>query len=300
MDYSLIGKKIKELRKMNGLSQGELAEGICTQALISQIEKGMTCPSAEALYEISNKLGVDINYFFEVGASPRMDYLQEVEHQLKRIRRKAQYKEIRDIVKIEEKNPLFQMELANMQLLLWHKGIYQYEIEKNPEKAQETLEEAFNLTTKLKKALSERELEILLTIGTIHASEGHLQEALDLYSRIETILMDNRELSDKAIKTRLLYNIARVKSKIGEYEESIRYCTEAIKWCLDEEHMYLLGELHYHIGYNYELQGNYSQAIHYIDQALMMFDIQCSAKYNAFLERKREEFVKKNLTELQN
>jgi transcriptional regulator with XRE-family HTH domain len=291
MDYSLIGKKIKELRKMNGLTQGELAEGICTQALVSQIEKGMTYPSAEALYEISNKLGVDINYFFEVGASPRMDYLQEVEHQLKRIRRRGKYAEIKDIIKIEEKNPLFQQEPANMQLLLWNKGIYQYEVEKNPEKALKTLKEAYNLTTKVKKALSEREIEIILTMGAIHATENHLQKALELYNKVKDTMMGNRELSDKAIKTRFLYNLSRVLTRIGHYEESIRYCTEGVKWCLVEEHMYLLGELHYHIGYNYELLGYYSQAIDYIDQALILFDIQCSDKYKSYLESRREELA---------
>ncbi|MGG4167018.1 helix-turn-helix transcriptional regulator [Rossellomorea vietnamensis] len=40
MDYSVIGKKIRELRKVVGLTQGDMAEGICTQALISRIEKG--------------------------------------------------------------------------------------------------------------------------------------------------------------------------------------------------------------------------------------------------------------------
>ncbi|WP_406686207.1 helix-turn-helix domain-containing protein, partial [Rossellomorea vietnamensis] len=65
MDYSIIGKKIKELRQEVNITQGELAEGICTQALISRIEKGETDPNATALYQISKRLGVDVNYFFE-------------------------------------------------------------------------------------------------------------------------------------------------------------------------------------------------------------------------------------------
>jgi transcriptional regulator with XRE-family HTH domain len=75
MDYALIGKKIKELRKIVGLTQSELAEEICTQALISRIEKGDIYPSATAIYQISKKLGVDVNYFFEIGTTPRLDYI---------------------------------------------------------------------------------------------------------------------------------------------------------------------------------------------------------------------------------
>lgn len=54
-DSSVIGKKIKELEKGVGVTQGGLADGICTQALISRIEKGDIFPGATVLYQISNK-----------------------------------------------------------------------------------------------------------------------------------------------------------------------------------------------------------------------------------------------------
>lgn len=50
MDYSIIGKKIKELRQVVGITQGELGDGICTQALISRIEKGDIYPNATSLF----------------------------------------------------------------------------------------------------------------------------------------------------------------------------------------------------------------------------------------------------------
>lgn len=46
-----IGKKISELHKEMNLTQGELARGICTQSLISLIERGESDPSAELLYQ---------------------------------------------------------------------------------------------------------------------------------------------------------------------------------------------------------------------------------------------------------
>ncbi|MED3909921.1 helix-turn-helix transcriptional regulator [Peribacillus simplex] len=42
MDFFAVGQKIKELRKQIGLSQEELASGICTQAQISKIERAMS------------------------------------------------------------------------------------------------------------------------------------------------------------------------------------------------------------------------------------------------------------------
>ncbi len=98
-----IGKKISELRKEMNLTQGELASGICTQSLISLIERGESDPSAELLYQITKRLGVDVNYFFEIGSTTRLDYVNEVEKQLRRTRIFYQYNEMMEIVAAEEK-----------------------------------------------------------------------------------------------------------------------------------------------------------------------------------------------------
>lgn len=64
------------------------------------------------------------------------------------------------------------------------------------------------------------------------------------------------------------------------------YCTKAIKWCLEEDHMYILGELHYHLGYNYELQNNYKQARKYMERARLIFDLQKQQRFVTFIEEK--------------
>ncbi len=58
-----LGEKIQFLRKNSFMSQKDLGEGICTQAFISQIEQGKIAVSAEVLYQLSKKLGVDTSYF---------------------------------------------------------------------------------------------------------------------------------------------------------------------------------------------------------------------------------------------
>jgi transcriptional regulator with XRE-family HTH domain len=153
-----IGKKMKELRKLVGLTQGDLAEGICTQALISRMEKGDIYPSAAALYQIALKLGVDVNYFFETGTNPRLDYILEVEKQYRILRDDRKFEEMIDLVKTEEKNPLFYKDKEKLQLLYWYKGIYTYEVRKDPDEALSLLHHAYSMTTHEKKAMSEREM----------------------------------------------------------------------------------------------------------------------------------------------
>jgi transcriptional regulator with XRE-family HTH domain len=289
VDYSVIGKKIKEMRKAAGLTQGEIAEGICTQALISRIEKGDIYPSATALYQISVKLGVDVNYFFEIGTTPRLDYSKEVERQLRFLRINRQYEEMMELIKTEEKNPLFYRDNEKLQLLYWHKGIYQYEVRKDSTASFSLLHQAYQMTANVKKAMSEREMQILSSIGNIHFSIQQFEEALDYFKQVETAIHTTEVLQDKSIKARLFYSIARVLTRKGELEDSTAYCLNAIKWCFQEELLWGLGELHYQVGYNYEQAGDIEKALPYFKHSLHMFELRNDETYVTFLLSKIEE-----------
>ncbi|PFA66787.1 XRE family transcriptional regulator [Bacillus sp. AFS015802] len=292
MDYSVIGKKIRELRKAVGITQGDLAEGICTQALISRIENGDIYPSATALYQISVKLGVDVNFFFEIGTTPRLDYIIEVEKQLRHLRVYRKYEEMMELVKNEEKNPLFYKDNELLQLLCWHKGIYQFEVNRDAETAFTLLHKAFHLTAHQKKAMSEREMEILASNGAIHYNKHQYEEALHYFKQVETAMNTTGQLQDKSIKTKLFYNIARALTRLGELDESSKYCHKAIKWGFDEELLWGMGELHYQIGYNYELKNQYEEALPFFTHALHMFELRNDEPYVAFLAPKIEEISK--------
>ncbi len=284
MNFSAIGDKIKELRKLMGLSQSELAQGICTQAQISKIEKGDVFPYASTLYLISQRLGVDVNYFFDIGTTPRIDYVQEVSRQLKLARRNLEYEEIYQIVKTEEKNALFLQNRKNLQLLLWHKGIYEYHLNKNVSKAFKLLDDAIQLTHD--KVWSEREIEISLSKGIILFEEGNLDDALSIYEPAKEQLNLLPYLQDDTIKSRLYYNLARTLTRLGKLDQSIRYCKQAIDYCIERDNLYLLGELHYHVGYNYELKKQIPIAKSYMEKALIIFELQMDEKYIQFIKRK--------------
>jgi transcriptional regulator with XRE-family HTH domain len=290
MDFTAVGKKIKELRKNSGLSQEDLAEGVCTQAQISKIEKGDVFPYASTLYQISQKLGVDVNYFFDIGTTPRLDYVQEVFHQLQILRRNLKFEEMMDIVRAEEDNPLFIQNNKNLQLLLWHKGIYLYEVKKDLDASVKTLREAISITNEKGKLLQEREVEILLSLGAIYFYED-LDKALEVFEEIEDHLQLLPHLNNYSIKTRLYYNLARTLTRLKRIEDSNKYCKNAIKWALHKDSLYLLGELHYHIGYNLELLEKPVEAKSYMEKALIVFELQQDDKYTQFIKGKIKELT---------
>jgi len=288
MDFSAIGMKIKELRKSLGLSQKDLAKDFCTQAQISKIENGDVLPLASTLYFISQRLGVDINYFFDIGTTPRLDYVQEVINQLKQARNNVNYPLIKEIVEAEEKNPLFAANKKNLQLLLWHKGIYLFHVHHDAELAHSLIDRAIGLT--FDKVWTEREIEILMSKGIFFYENGHYYEAMDIHLSARAHLNHIIYLQDETIRSRLLYNLAKAYTKLENYQESIRLCEEAISVCIEKDLLFLLGELHYHIGFNYELQEKFVLAKTYMSRALEIFHLQKNDRYNDYIREKIQKF----------
>ena len=63
-----VGKKIRRLRKAEGLTLKELAEKVqLSESFLSQVERGITSPSITSLKRIGNILGATIASFFESG-----------------------------------------------------------------------------------------------------------------------------------------------------------------------------------------------------------------------------------------
>ncbi len=61
-----VSERVKSIRESKGIKQCELADGVgVTQAMISQIEKGIRNPSLQVGYEIARVLECSIEDFFE-------------------------------------------------------------------------------------------------------------------------------------------------------------------------------------------------------------------------------------------
>ena len=81
-----IGNKIRDLRKLQGLTQEELADRAeLTKGFISQLERDMTSPSIATLEDILQCLGTSLGEFFrdeedqEQIVFTKEDYFQKVD-----------------------------------------------------------------------------------------------------------------------------------------------------------------------------------------------------------------------------
>jgi transcriptional regulator with XRE-family HTH domain len=72
-----LGERIRQVRTARGISVRELARRAgCSASLVSQVERGVTAPSAGVVYALANELGISLDFLFgaddvEPGESPR-------------------------------------------------------------------------------------------------------------------------------------------------------------------------------------------------------------------------------------
>ncbi|MCM3619208.1 helix-turn-helix transcriptional regulator [Sutcliffiella horikoshii] len=289
MDFSLIGKEIKILRSALNLSQAELSEGICTQSQISKIEKGEVYPLANTLYYIAERLGVDINYFYDLATNPQLSYIEEVFTQVRELLHRTEYEEVYRIVENEKKNPLFINNRKNKQFLLWTEGICIYHLKRNKREALKLLQSALDLTKMTSKLMGEREIEILNSLAIIHFETKAYPEALKIYNYAIENYMKIPYHHDPTIKIKILYNKSKTLTRLQMLEESTKSCKEAIKWCVKHNSMYALGSLYYHIGYNYSLLLNNDIAIEYFNKSIQIFMIQENKVFVKHIKEKIDE-----------
>lgn len=63
-----LGPRLRQLRNARGISVRELARRAgCSPSLISQVERGVTTPSASVVYALANELGISLDFLFGAG-----------------------------------------------------------------------------------------------------------------------------------------------------------------------------------------------------------------------------------------
>ena len=60
-----IGEEVKSKRLNRGLTQSQLAEDICTQATISNLENGASVPTISILLKLAERLNIEFSNIYD-------------------------------------------------------------------------------------------------------------------------------------------------------------------------------------------------------------------------------------------
>lgn len=256
----MLGDKIKKIRLEHGLTQAELADGICTQASISNLENNTSTPSLMILLEIGNRLNIELNELSEY-AVEQANPIYTVFKQVQDLRSQFKLKEACDLLNKE----IDVKELKTNQ----EKKQYHYYLGITSLLGYNKISDAtynFNLGLQLEVEPQLEFLDILITNGIGLAYFMNLEEnkALTYFEKSLTGLDEfvKRTVSlDESIEiTKLYYTSANFHSKIKEYNKAIDLCTLGIKVQQKYHINYDLERLYYEKAFNLAQLGKLTEA----------------------------------------
>lgn len=258
-----LGGKIRENRLNKGLTQAELAEGICTQASISNLENNTSTPTLMILLAIGKRLNMDFSELSEY-ASEHDNKNTHIFEQVRLLRSQFKDAEARDLlVKNINKDQLKSaFELKNYYYYFGITSLIGYE-------KYSDAHYNFDLALSVDTGQQLDFLDILATngIGLTYFMTEEKEKALTYFEKSLIQLDDfmNQSLSLLSFKDnieimKLYYTTAKFYSEIGEYKKALNLCDLGIMLQKSYHVNYDLERLYYEKGFNLVKLGDLKKA----------------------------------------
>ena len=180
----MIGRRIKELRNSQKLTQKELSDGIVSRTYLSLIEKGSVQPSNNVLVKLSKRLGVSVNDLMVESQNYKysdIDMSREIIFYENKVKNK-EYDVISDFIeeRFEEKEDIQKIDLARIYLIY-----SEYYINTSHYKTgKEYLTRAENIL--LKMPINDYYIRYTILLSKIYLKDNDIDSALDVLERAKT------------------------------------------------------------------------------------------------------------------
>lgn len=235
INFPLLTQKLKEIAYEKGMTQSELAAGITPRDHLNKILNGRRNPSLELLYQLCNKLRVDIRILIEqcyyINYQETTNYI----HQMKQCTTRGDYDQLEELIIICSKLPDFQYGMGK-QFLVYQKGIVTLKKYEDVNIALNFFEEALKTFSVIDEEGNEvtriftiEEVCIQVDKATCLYVLGQKKEALDLLHVTINSRLANYENVETYQILRAYFYLAQFYLQEEDYEKCIEIATEGIE-----------------------------------------------------------------------
>lgn len=231
-----IGYFIKQRRIELGISQEELADGICASATMSRIEAGARIPKRETVIQIFQRLGIPAEMYpnYTTKSDLEVLYLVYQVRQSYNINDMATAKELFSKLNGEYDNlPVPDKQFCRLFeiVLKMNSG------ELNYEKALPELEVIMKMSCpnysidRLPRLMTFEEINVLNNIAICYGRMDKMDVAINIYySIIGTYKLGASNIEDSLrTSSTIYYNLSKYLGLSGRYDECIRICEDGIR-----------------------------------------------------------------------
>ena len=268
----MLGDIIRSLRKQAGLSQEELADGICSAVSISRIENGVQMPSSAVLDKILDKLGAGTyqicNIYYrnekQLTFEKNAEEIKQLISQGKLSEANDKLETLKDFAKDDTSNMQYYILLASSIKLYENRDVSEIIFElKN---ALKLTKSDFNFADFQNMLLSPLEINILNALIAAMYKNGDILDAIRLGEELfKSMEKHESKLKEYQVsKINLSFNLAQCMEKEHRYKEALNYCEIAEKLSLNSTEQMLLPEIEFIKAKAYHLLGRDNECIQII------------------------------------
>ncbi len=259
-EKSSLGEKIKRLRKTRKLTQKMLADGICSQSVLSRIENDLEIPNVLVLKKICVRLGITMDQmmFAEFNEIHRMQrFFEKVNNALIH----QDYEQMNALLRNAQIANQIYLD-TDIQLYFYYLGTVQFFIDQNPDRAINSLKHSLLLTyTENKKSnISPIEIQILGCLGRIYADTNQLKNAEHYLSLSIQLTMDLPKEHANFELSKIFYHHSRFLFLQADFLGTIDSALKGVQWAISKMSYYYVEELLQITGAAYEKLQEYERA----------------------------------------
>jgi tetratricopeptide (TPR) repeat protein len=283
-----LAQRLRAARERAGLSQRQLALGICTPAYVSRLEKGERIPSLQLLRQLAERLGADADELAAGTAARPADPLLDAELALRLDELDEAERLFREALDVDA--PRFRARAtAGLGQIAFHRGEHR--------RAIELLEAA--------RSRQPGDVVLLDSLGRAYAAVGDIGAATEIferalgdanarndpvdtlrfqvllanalidsgeYNRAEAVLADALALtegsSDPIVRARLWWSQSRLHEAQGESNAAARYARLALETLETTEHTVYAARAHQLLAHVELDRGNADAALELLERGL--------------------------------
>lgn len=277
-----LGELIRINRKKLKMTQKDLSDGICTQALISRIEHGDIIPKQSILNEIGARLNLSTDDLQLVTNNTR--YREKIEQLKQTIRKYLTQRDYKTIELILHHNKSLVNEVQNANdkaFLCWIEASLQDKIYHQSAIALDLLNEI-----SLDDIEDELVIEILNAIGVIYYRNSDFNHAINVFRNAVNVI--DEKINFK-VQVKVMLNYALTLEELDSDKKALEVTMRSINLALENESLFILGDLYHTKAYILRKLGHLLEAKKNNQIALSLYTIQNNDEFQTMTQLEIKE-----------
>ncbi|WP_225423023.1 helix-turn-helix domain-containing protein [Companilactobacillus jidongensis] len=235
-----LGEILKEKRLILKMSQKEVAADICSQPMISSIEKGKYIPNSQILILLCQRLQIDIDSI-SLDSNYQISSREEFNNKITTLCNNHEYQKLREFL-LQESTIDSVSNHEQTKAYYYYLGVAYLQADHNLDKAKTNFKLSLSNDDNNRKKLTTLDRLASVSLAGIFAKEGLINSSNE-YLNIAFHNFDTANFETNQIA--LFYLAAYSRASLNKNIDAITWLDQGIEFATKHDSHYMLGNMYY-------------------------------------------------------